>query len=343
MDIGDLLNILLATIVIVIAILLALHLPKMAYGVLGQENPFAIYQIAISLNYFSSFPGEFSIKIHYPGIVQCESRIATFHRNREGKIDKGNSYVSEGFCEERNHIENLKNTIISALFSAIPVNIPGLEKGVSAGKLIVGTIVEAGKIFLWNQIISFIATVAIEIMSGNPIDLFSSFIKRLARERLSFLAQVAVEKGIEFAQILVSVGINVFIRAAGLTGPIGYFASFVIHLFVGFLSDLWDMIRGTFDPAYNCLKGEFGVQYVYIEYRKVYYSQNLHVPLNFVNITIKEGNNMKKLAELTDDWLYKIFMTESIDNKVYVLSEINIYTKDGNIWVEPKYQEMIKQ
>jgi len=347
MDIGDLLNILLAVIVIVIAILLALNLPKIAYGVSGQENPFAIYQIAISLNYFSSFPGDFDIKISYPGIEQCEFRIATYHRNNEGTIDKGNSYVSEGFCNEVNHFQELIFDAISAALAAIPINIPGLSKGASIGKLVVRTVIAAGKMFLWREFISFIGTVATVLMSGNPLDLFSSFIRRVAREKLSYFAQVATEKGMGFAQTVMELSINAVIRyVLGFTGIYGWAIGFVINLAIAVADNLYKLIRGATDPTYNCLKGfETNIlqlkasQYIYMEYRKVYFSQNLYMPLNFQNIE-KDG---KKLANLTDGWLYKVSMAEGTDKKVYVLSEVNIYTKDNNIWAKPNYQEVIKQ
>jgi len=343
MDIGDLLNILLAVIVIVIAILLALHLPKIAYGASGQENPFAIYQIAISLNYFSSFPGEFNIKISYPGIEQCEFRIATFHRDeKSGKVDKGNSYVSEGFCSEKNHLKDIGFDILSALSAAVPIDIPGLGKGASMGKLVIGTIIRAGKIFFWRQVISFLATVAMNIMSGNPLDLFSSFIRRVAKERLRYFAQIAAEKGMEFAQILIEVVINVVVRyVLKFTGLLGYAVSFGLNLLIGLWDNIYDVIRGWTDVTYNCLRGFQGeTQYVYIEFDRVYYSQNMYVPLKPQD---KRISNIK-LAELTEGWLYKVSMSEKAgDNKLYVLSEVIIYTKDNSIWIEPNYQEIIKQ
>jgi len=335
MDIGDLLNVLLAVIVIVISIALALNLPYIAYGASGQENPFAIYQIAISLNYFSSFPGEFHINVSYPGINQCEFRIARF------VSDKGNSYVSEGYCDEKDHAKELAFDIISAILTSIPIDISGLSKGASMGKLVVKTVIEAGKIFLWNEFISFIMTTAVNLLSGNPIDMFSSFIRNVAKQRLRYFAQVAAEKSMEFADILIGLLVNSVVRyVLGFTGIYGFAINFVINFGIAIADNIYNWIRGATDVAYNCLKqGGPRFQYVYMEYNKVYYSQNLHMPLEFQNILI----GGKSLSGVADDWLYKVSMTEEVGNEIYVLSSVEIYTENDKIKVNPVYINTTKQ
>jgi len=335
MDIGDLLNVLLAVIIIIIAIVLALNLPKIAFGTSGQENPFAIYQIAISLNYFSSFPGEFDIKISYPGIEKSEFRIARFFS------DKGNSYVSEGFCAERNHLEDLAFDAILVLFVSVPIEIPGVGKGVDMGRLFVRTVIESGKMFFWFELIDFFAMTAIEILSGNPLDLFSSFIRRVANERLSYFVQVASEKGMEFSQMTVMMLVSSMVGSVLKLGGIpGFLISFGINFAIVAADNIYDLIRGLTDDTYNCLKGFQGAtQYIYTEFRNVYYSQNLYMQLNFKR-TERDG---KVLADLTGGWLYKVSMTEETDKKIYVLSEVKIYARDNIIWVEPNYEEIIKQ
>lgn len=335
------LNVLLAVIVIVISIALALSLPKIAFGMSGQENPFAIYQIAISLNYFSSFPGNFNITISYPGIEQCEFRIATFHRDESGIIDKGNSYVSEGFCNEVNHVQNLINAAISAALSSIPVEIPGLGNGVSAEKLIVGTVIEAGKMYLWSQLISFTATFIINLLSGNPIDMFSSFVESFSRQGLGYFAQVVANQGMEFAQLVFSLLITSVVRyVLGFTGIYGFAISFAINFAIAIAGDIYQWIRGITDVTYNCLhQGGVGVQYVYMEYNRVYYSQNLYIPLDLQNVEI--GNTY--LAKLTDGWLYKVSMVENVDSIIYVLSGVEIYTDNGEIEVNPIYSNVTEE
>jgi len=334
MDIGDLLNVLLAVIIIIIAIVLALNLPKIAFGTSGQENPFAIYQIAISLNYFSSFPGEFDIKISYPGIEKSEFRIARFFS------DKGNSYVSEGFCNEINHFEELKFDILSALIAAIPINIPGLSRGASMGRIVARTVIEAGKMYLGLQLIEFLGMTAVEILSGNPLDLFSSFIRRVARERLSYFAQIASEEGIEYAQMTIEMLINSMVRYVfGFTGLYGFAISFGINFAIAVADNVYNLIRGFSDVTYNCLRSGVKVQYVYMEFKKVYYSQNLYTQLDLEKIE-RDG---KILANLTEGWLYKVSMTEETDKKIYVLSEVEIHKSSDRIQVKPNYTEIIKQ
>jgi len=327
MDVGDLLNVLLMVTVIVISIVISLNLPYIAYNFFGRENPFAVYQIAISLNYFSSFPGDFNISISYPGIENGEFRIARVIRDVELK---GNSYVSEGACLEINHVNDLINAIINAAIASIPIEIKGAP---TIKNIFINALIQSGKNFLIGEALFQSIVVITSLISGNFMDIFSSFIKKAAHERLGYFVSIATEKGKEYATEVAGVMITMIIKyVLKLAGPWGFVASFVGNLIIYLASNIYNLIMGAVSVEYNCLKGiRGGVQYVYMNYRDITFSQNLKVPINFFEI--------KGLAEIFDKWLYKVSMFDKIDNRVYVLSNVSIYTKDNEIWVRPIYVE----
>jgi len=331
MDVGDLLNILLMVTVIVISIVISLNLPYIAYGIFGKENPFAIYQIAISLNYISSSPGEYNVSISYPGVVSGEFRIARIIRDVELK---GNSYVSEGACAEKNHVNDLINAVINAAIASIPIEIKGAP---TVKNIFINALIQSGKNFIIGEVLFQGIVVTTSIISGNFMDIFSSFIKKAARERLGYFVSIASEKGTEYAMEFAGVLITTIIKyVLKLAGPWGILASFAGNLIIYLASNVYSLIMGAVSVEYNCLKGiRGGVQYIYINYKDVMFSQNLKVSINFSEI--------KGLAEIFDRWLYKVSMFDEIDNKIYVLSNVSIYTQDNEIWIRPIYVESSKK
>jgi len=331
MDVGDLLNILLMVTVIVISIVISFNLPYIAYGIFGRENPFAIYQIAISLNYISSFPGDFNISISYPGIENGEFRIARVIRDVGLK---GNSYVSEGACAEKNHVNDLINAIINAAIASIPIEIKGAP---TIRNIFINALIQSGKNYIIGEVIFHSIIITTSLISGNFMDIFSSFIREAARERLGYFVSIASEKGTEYAMEFAGVLITTIIKyVLKLAGPWGILASFAANMAIYLASNIYSLIMGAISVEYNCLKGmRGGVQYVYINYRDITFSQNLKVPINFSEI--------KGLAETFDGWLYKVSMVDEINNKIYVLSNVSIYTKDNEIRIRPTYVEFSKR
>jgi len=331
MDTGELLNVLLMVTVIVISIIISFNLPYIAYSFFGRENPFAVYQIAISLNYISSFPGDFNISISYPGIENGEFRVARVIRDAGLK---GNSYVSEGACSEKRHVEDLINAIISAVIASIPIEIKGAP---TAKNILINVLIQSGKSYIIGEVLVQSVVVITSIISGNFMDLLSSFVKKAARERLGYFVSIASEKGKEYAMDFIGVMFTTIIKyVLKLAGPWGFLASFVGNLVIYLASNIYSLIMGAISVEYNCLKGiRGGVQYIYINYRDITFSQNLKVPMNFFEI--------KGLAEVFDGWLYKVSMVDEIDNRIYVLSNVSIYTKGNEIWVRPVYTEYDKR
>jgi len=331
MDVGDLLNVLLMITIIAISIVISLNLPYIAYGIFGKENPFAVYQIAIYLNYISSFPGDFNVSISYPGIENGEFRIAKIISDNGLK---GNSYVAEGACAEKNHVEDLINAVISSIIASIPIEIKGAP---TVKNIFVNALVQSGKNFIIGEVLLQGTIVITSIVSGNFIDILSYFMRKMARERLGYFISIATEKGKEYTMDFIGTLVSMIVRyVLKLAGIWGILASFTANLIIYLASNIYSLIMGAISVEYNCLKGiRGGVQYIYINYKDITFSQNLRVPINFYEI--------KGLAETFDGWLYKVSMYDEINNRVYVLSNVSIYTIGNEIWVKPIYYEVNKR
>ncbi|RIB35550.1 MAG: hypothetical protein BXU00_00370 [Candidatus Nanoclepta minutus] len=342
MDIGEMLNILLAVFVILISIFLALELPYLSLKYSTNSNPFAIYHVAVSLDYFSSFPGNFYVKIDYPGIENVEFRISSY--KIQNNLITGNSYVSEGICNIKNHLEDIAFDIItSVMFAFSPIKLEGEGAVKSATEAIIKTLIEASRVYAIGEILSLGFTAFGYIASGNFMDAFRNFVLRVNRDSIGYFRDIVIEKGTQFTEtagrMIVSTVIRLILKSLNVMGPWGWVISFTANLAISLADNVYSLVRGNSDVEYNCLKGIVGTtQYVYVEFNRIDFSQNLYVPIEFQYV-IKDD---LVLSRVEGGWLYKVYTMDESTDKYYILNYFEISKDRERIFVRPIYSEIAK-
>ncbi len=333
------LNALLMVAIIVMSIFLSMNLVLLSAKHFSNVNPFAIYQIAIAINYFSSFPGDFSVEVPYPGIDKGEFRVTSYIN-----LNTGNSYVSEGVCEIKDHLAEIGYAALDAFLYSIPVGEISGEITASAVRSIVfKTILEAGKVFLISEVLSEAITAIYYSSQGNFMDFLYNFVKRFSQENIEAFKDTISQQGVGFAEVagrmLLTTAIRLALSALEMTGW-GFAVAFAANFLIGIAGTLYEIIQGMWNPTYNCLM-QVGPtkQTVYVQFNKIDFSQNLYRPLTFVNKEFYRDNSKLVLAAVVDGWLYKVSMKGSLDKTVYTLDNVMIYTKGNKIIIEPEFKK----
>ncbi|MEM4772950.1 MAG: hypothetical protein QW648_02995, partial [Nanoarchaeales archaeon] len=154
MEISDFLNILLVFLIISFSIIITLRLAFLNMKYIISLNPFAIYQIAVSINYLSSNIGNFTTTIITPGMELVEYRISSYS---EGILGYRPAYVSSGVCSLKDHLQELAYDAINAIMytfaGGVFAGVGGASSAVEAIKMFTKiALTEAIRIYITSKI-----------------------------------------------------------------------------------------------------------------------------------------------------------------------------------------------
>ncbi|MEM4588033.1 MAG: hypothetical protein QXW13_00730 [Nanopusillaceae archaeon] len=339
MDIGEFLNIILMLLIISFSIIITARFAFLNMKYMVALNPFTIYQIAISINYFSSNVGDFLALIETPGMEFIEYRISSYSK---GILGYRPAYVSSGICTLKDHVQELFSDVINALYYTIAggafVGVGKMPAAAMIKAFLKTAIIETARIYFFSKLFEGIFTLLPIFGSGKPIELkemFTEFVR--LRSYFSNPAKLAEEVKNDFlsgyaqtaVRIVVSGAIRVIIsKALTSTGIVGFAIAFFVNFLIEVADNIAAIIRGKTDPEYDCLYtiiNGFGKQVIYVQMERIEYTPNLNINLEFISVT-----GCKDLSKYVGNVVYKITGYQPCEDEwAYLLKNITIY-KDEN-------------
>ncbi|MEM0379197.1 MAG: hypothetical protein QXG71_00300 [Nanopusillaceae archaeon] len=354
MDIGEFLNVILMFLIISFSIIITAKLAFLNMKYLTSLNPFTIYQIAVSINYFSSNIGEFSSLIDTPGMEFIEYRISSYSK---GSLGYYPAYVSSGICILKDHLQEISVDAINALMYTIA---GGAFAGIGKMPFRIDMIkaflkvsfIEITRAYIFSKIFEGIFVLLPIFGSKRPMEMqemLANFIRtksyfsnpaKLADEiKNDFLSNYAETAG----KVVLSGAIRMIITKALSSTGIGIVIAFIANFFIETIDNIVSIIRGSFDVEYNCLYSlidGFGKQVIYNQMERIEYTPNLNIELNFIDVF-----ECKSLSKYENNKIYKITGYQPCEDQwAYLLKNIAIYKNESKrkIIIWPSYEKVKK-
>lgn len=356
MDIGDFLNVLLMLLIISFAIIITYRLAFLNMKYQTALNPFLIYQVAVTLNYFSANIGNFEAVIDSPGTELVEYRISSYS---ESFLEYNPAYVAAGVCTIRDHLREVLFDAVSAALSTVFVGkyfspLDNMKFGKDFVKEFLKiTFMETVKAYAISKIMEGAFALISIFTSGSGKDIREMMINvlkfmSLKENNLAKLAEDAKKDLMSdfpytFARIagagIARMIMNKVLSASG----IGVVVAFAINFFIEFVDNLIDILNGIFNVEFNCLynTNQIGKQVIFNVVEKIEYTPNNNLRLNFINV---EECGIK-LSEYQENWLYKITGYQPCpDGRAYRLFNISIRKNEelNTIDIKANYKQVKK-